>query len=112
MNQLLTLQEAAERLRICERSLRAFVDAGEIAYIDLARPHSKRRRMVFDPADLEAFATERRRKACPSSSGKTPRISGMNSAFKALDFAALRASRAAERQKLPSESAKPKPRGR
>jgi len=97
MNQLLTLQEAAQRLRMCERSLRACVDAGEIAYINLARPQAKKRRLVFDPADLEAFTAERRRKTCPSSSGKTPPISNMNSNFKVFDFEALREKRTAEK---------------
>ncbi|MCW2276329.1 hypothetical protein M2321_003934 [Rhodoblastus acidophilus] len=112
MNQLLSLQEAASHLRMCERSLRACVDAGELAYIDLARPQAKRRRMRFDPADLAAFAAERRRKTCPSSNGRTPPISGTNSGFNVYDFAALREKWDAEKPKSKNAPEKAKRRGK
>jgi excisionase family DNA binding protein len=51
---LLTLAQAAEKLGVCERTVREHVKARRLRFINLGRG-SKRVCMRFDPADLAAF---------------------------------------------------------
>ena len=62
MTELLTPQQAAERLRICQRTLLEHVKAQELDAIHVG--HGRvRRRLRFDPADLEAFNERRKAEA-------------------------------------------------
>ena len=54
MTDFLTLQQAARRLRICQRTLLEHVKARELDATHVGRGRL-RRRLRFDPADLEAF---------------------------------------------------------
>ncbi|MGY2986484.1 MULTISPECIES: helix-turn-helix domain-containing protein [unclassified Bradyrhizobium] len=76
-HQLLTPQEAAERLAITVEQLHDLVHDGEIAYIAVGRG-SKRPRRRFTEQDLSDFIEQRRRRE-PSSS--------------IVGFSALRAAR-------------------
>ncbi|WP_188518656.1 helix-turn-helix domain-containing protein [Alsobacter metallidurans] len=60
VRELLTLDQAASVLGISAKTLRAHVDDGEIAFINVRRGLLRTRRM-FDPADLDAFKSARRR---------------------------------------------------
>jgi len=51
---LMTVAEAAERLRICEKTLRRHIGSGELACIALGRGPDRRRRLIH-PDDLRAF---------------------------------------------------------
>lgn len=51
---LMTVAEAAERLRICEKTLRRHIGSGELACIVLGRGPDRRRRLIH-PDDLRAF---------------------------------------------------------
>jgi len=58
---LLTMQEAAERLGVCTRTLRGHIEDGDISYVELGHG-TKRKRRKFSPADLDAFIANQRRK--------------------------------------------------
>ena len=99
MSDLLTLEKAAEKLGICVRTLRDHVRYGEISYIVLGRGVKRRRRM-FDEADLEAFKERQRRiDQCQSTSQKTRRSSISTSNVPVVAFTALRNARRKERRK-------------
>ena len=84
MGNLLTAEQAAARLGICERTLRKLRQRGEIAYIALTD-----RKFAYTEADCDEFLSARRRKdePCPSPSHlRGRRISSMTSRSKASGF--------------------------
>jgi hypothetical protein len=84
MADLLTAEQAAARLGMCERTLRKLRQRGEIAYIALTD-----RKFAYTEADCEDFLSARRRKdePCPSPSHlRGRRISSMTSRSKVRDF--------------------------
>lgn len=72
MPDLLKPAEAAKFLGVCEKILVRHVDAGDLPAIDVGRG-AKKRRLRYDPADLEAFKEKRKTsgKACQSGKAKT-----------------------------------------
>ncbi|MBX5171397.1 helix-turn-helix domain-containing protein [Rhizobium sp. NZLR1b] len=62
----MTPQQAAEILTISVKLLRAHVKAGDIAFIAKGTG-VKRRKMAFDPADVQEFIDRRRTRKCQSS---------------------------------------------
>ncbi|MFG1238045.1 helix-turn-helix domain-containing protein [Xanthobacter autotrophicus DSM 597] len=98
MPRLLTMEEAAEQLGIGIKTLREHVRHGEMPFISMGRGEKRKRRM-FDPADLQAFVAARReREPCPSIEPKTARCTTTISNIEVYDFTALQAARAAEKQ--------------
>ena len=77
---LLTELEAAERLRVCPRTLRKERQAGRLAYILIGRC------VKYHPADLESFIE--RARICQSLADPAPRSTGSHSASRVVDFAA------------------------
>lgn len=97
-DQLLTPAEAAARLRISRRTLDGHVASGGLRYISVGLG-LKRRRMRFDPADLDRFLEGQRRVECPPvavPARRRPPATGT------IDFQALleerRAARRAEQE--------------
>jgi hypothetical protein len=97
MADLLTPKEAAARLRICPRTLLEHVKAMELDAIHIG--HGRlRRRLRFDPADLEAFNQRRKAEAreligeqsCRSTSTKRRRSIITTSNAKVVGFMELR----------------------
>lgn len=88
---LLTEREAAERLSICERTLRKERQAGRLPYIKFGRA------IRYAPADLEAFIESAR--LCQSIAEKAPRIGGIRSLSPVVDFEAARAARRSAKQR-------------
>ncbi|WP_394648165.1 helix-turn-helix domain-containing protein [uncultured Sphingomonas sp.] len=60
VSQLLTSEQAAERLHMSERTLRKLRQSGEIAYIAVTD-----RRYRYTPEDLDAYLETRRRQEAP-----------------------------------------------
>ena len=97
MSELLTPHQAAKRLQISEKTLKRHVDAQELAAIHIGQGRVKRR-LRFDPADLEAFKQRQKAQAreligsppWQSSKNRTHRTSIMNSNSKVTAFAVLR----------------------
>jgi hypothetical protein len=85
---LLSPRQAAARLAISEALLRRHVDAGEIPYILLGRGE-KRRKIGFDPADLDAFVDQRKQRACPSTAPRARRSGTSISGSVVVAFTAL-----------------------
>ncbi|WP_412758570.1 helix-turn-helix domain-containing protein [Methylobacterium radiotolerans] len=94
---LLTLAEAAARLRISPRTLLGHVRVGRIPYVSVGLGLQRVRRR-FDPTDLDRFLEEQRRVDCRATVPARRRLPGVNG----IDFAALleerRAARRAERK--------------
>ena len=93
---LLTPQQAARRLCICQRTLLEHVKAQELDAIHVGRGRL-RRRLRFDPADLDAFNERRKAEArqliggqgpCQSTSTKNRRSTTLtsNTSFYHFDF--------------------------
>lgn len=93
---LLTSIEAAERLRICERTLRKARQRGEIAYIAVSD-----RRVAYTVEDCDAYIESRRRRdeKCPSTKTLGRRIGNTTSSTRSGGFMArlekLRAGKSA-----------------
>ncbi|WP_424974841.1 helix-turn-helix domain-containing protein [Methylobacterium brachiatum] len=94
---LLTPSEAAARLRISRRTLDGHVASGGIRYISVGLG-LKRKRIRFDPADLESFLERQKRAECPSTNVRARRLTRTISASGAIDFQALLEQRRAERR--------------
>jgi excisionase family DNA binding protein len=92
----LTIRQAAARLGIGERTLRAHIQSGAIKFVDVGRGR-ERSAARFTPEDIEAFKAQRGRKW---RSADEARSTTTSSSFEAVDFAALLAKR---------HSAKPAP---
>ena len=54
-----TVVEAAERLRICTRTLRRMIAAGEITSIDIRRTGAGRARLRITAAELDRYMHSR-----------------------------------------------------
>lgn len=76
---LLKPAEAAEYLGICEKILVRHVDAGDLLAVDVGRG-AKKRRLRYDPADLDAFIAKRKSAAreCQSGNKKTAFINSIS----------------------------------
>jgi excisionase family DNA binding protein len=72
MSALLSADEAAEQLQMSTKTLRRHVKDGTIGYIVTGRGF-QRQRIAFDPVDIEAFKSERRRRSPPCQS-TAPRV--------------------------------------
>ena len=96
MGALLTAEQAAERLGMCERTLRKLRQRGEIAYIALTD-----RKFAYTEADCDEFLAARRRKEQPCPFVKTParRTGSTTSRGMGSGFMAQQASRRAEMRK-------------
>ena len=100
-NGLRTPAEAAARLQISAKQLRAFVRSGELRYVNVGRG-SKKPRIRFTDADLTEFIAARTRRnnpPCPSTARKTRRTTFMTSSSEVIGFQARRNARAAEKPK-------------
>src|SRR6266851_3828217 len=98
---LRTPTEAAARLRISAKQLRAFVRSGELRYVNVGRG-SKKPRIRFTDADLTEFIaarTQRNNPPCPSTNLRTRRIISLTSNSEVIGFQARRNARAAEKPK-------------
>ena len=98
---LRTPTEAAARLQISAKQLRAFVRSGELRYVNVGRG-SKKPRIRFTDADLTEFIAARTRRnnpPCPSTSRRTHRTTNMTSSGEVIGFTARRNARAAEKPK-------------
>lgn len=82
---LLKEHEAAERLGICERTLRKERQAGRLPYIKFGRA------IRYAPADIEAFIESAR--LCQSIAERVPRSGGTRSHSTVVDFEEARARR-------------------
>jgi hypothetical protein len=71
MPDLLKPADAAKRLGICEKLLRRHVDAGDLLAVDVGRGATKRR-LRYDPVDLDAFEEKRKTSGKPCQSGNDP----------------------------------------
>jgi hypothetical protein len=73
---LLTPKQAAQRLQVSIETLRGFVNDGALAFINMGRG-AKKKRMAFDPIDIEEFLRNRKRRLapCPPSTGRKARNS-------------------------------------
>ncbi|MBY5689379.1 helix-turn-helix domain-containing protein [Rhizobium leguminosarum] len=96
--QLLTPQQAAEILTISVKLLRAHVKAGDIAFIAKGTG-VKRRKMAFDPADVQEFIDRRRTRKCQSSNMPKAPIGKSNSISTVIPFEALQRPKARKRQR-------------
>lgn len=81
---LMTPEEAAAALGISGRQLRDLTADGAIPYIDIGRGKREARR--YEPSDIEAFKSERRKTACPSISVPAQRRTATTSASKVYDI--------------------------
>jgi excisionase family DNA binding protein len=101
MVELLTLREAAQRLKITPEQVAALVHDGEISYVNVGRGR-KRPRMRFTHQDIHGFIERRTRRdvPCPSTSLKNPPITASTSGSEVIGFMARRNAR---------HGAKPKP---
>src|SRR6266581_8213548 len=100
-NGLRTPAEAAARLQISAKQLRAFVRSGELRYVNVGRG-SKKPRIRFTDADLTEFIaarTQRNNPPCPSTNLRTRRTTFMTSSSEVIGFQARRNARAAEKPK-------------
>ncbi|RLP80540.1 DNA-binding protein [Xanthobacter tagetidis] len=105
MAKLLTMDEAAREMGICTTTLREHVRHGEIPFISLGRGEKRKRRM-FDPADLQAFiAARRERETCPSTKTSGAPTTNMTSRCEVLDISVLRAAHRAAKQSDSRKSA-------
>ncbi|WP_211258284.1 helix-turn-helix domain-containing protein [Sphingomonas sanxanigenens] len=84
---LLTEDEAAERLRLCSRTLRKERHAGRLPYVLIGRA------VRYTISDLESFIERARQDqpACPSTGPKTRRIGNTTSSSKVVAFTARQA---------------------
>ncbi|MBU1313969.1 MAG: helix-turn-helix domain-containing protein [Alphaproteobacteria bacterium] len=93
---LLTLKDVAEILAISERTVRDFVDAGAMPFVDIGHGR-KRRLMRFLPADVDAFIDGRRKIARPSLPPR--RVTPAATAAGAVDFLDILAKRKADQRR-------------
>src|SRR6266849_5594312 len=87
---LRTPTEAAARLQISAKQLRAFVRSGELRYVNVGRG-SKKPRIRFTDADLTEFIAARTRRnnpPCPSTNLRTRRITSLTSNSEVIGFQA------------------------
>jgi excisionase family DNA binding protein len=109
VNGLLTVDQAAVDLNVSPGTVRNYIKDGSLRFINVARKGSTRPRIRLDIADLAEFKQKHRAQEvpqCPSIVTKARRSTTM-----VLDFAALRAARAAEKRKR-QNALKEKKRGR
>ncbi|MCI1001766.1 helix-turn-helix domain-containing protein [Ochrobactrum sp. C6C9] len=94
---LLTIKQAAEALAISVRHLINLSEDGEIPYVNVGRGTRKIRR--YDPADIEAFKSQRKTVGVaeqqPASSRRVPRSSPLT----IVDFRALLEERRSRKRK-------------
>jgi hypothetical protein len=99
---LLTLAEAARKLRCSIKTLRGHIDAGDLRYVSIGKG-TKRPRRMFTPADLDSFVANQTRKdvPCPPTSQKMAarRISTTTSKCEVIGFTARRNARRAAKPK-------------
>lgn len=98
---LLTPPQAARRLAITTEQLIAFVNAGDLRFINIGRGTTKPR-YAFSPADLDAFIANRRTQGIPcqfSKPRKVRHISGTTSKSNVVGFMAQRDARLARKPK-------------
>ena len=88
---LLTMEETAEMLGICTKTLRAHVAAGDIRYVLVGKRTRK-----FTQSDINAFIEDRRE--CHSTDRKSLRTGTTTSRSKVYDFMAQRERRIEERR--------------
>src|SRR4051812_4197168 len=95
---LLTMRDAGRVLGVCEKTVRGYVDAGELAYIDLGRGLRRKRRMIH-PDDLAAFIERQRRTdaPCRSTSPANRRSTTSISNTKVVVLPVRRRSKASEK---------------
>jgi excisionase family DNA binding protein len=67
-----TIQEAAERMRVCDQTVRGLLHSGEL------RASRVGRRYLLDVADLDAFVLRRKRIVPPYRNGSRPWVSAMH----------------------------------
>lgn len=109
---LLTMDEAAAKLRVCRKTLMFHIRRGDLPFVVLGQDLKRPKRM-FHPADLVAFIDRQRRtEACQSTSQRERNTTSSTSNIEAIDFAALRAQRRGEKQKPSSGKGKPRPRAK
>jgi excisionase family DNA binding protein len=87
---LLTLAEAARRLGMSVKTLRAHAHDGDIRYVNVGRG-KERESMRFPPRDLEDFIAARSQTKAPqwSTGSKTARITTTTSGTKVIDLTVL-----------------------
>lgn len=108
--QLFTMEQTAEQLGICVRTLRDHVRRGDLAFIEVGQGKTKPRRL-FHPDDLMAFVNRQRRTepSCQSTSQRARISSSTTFNSEVVDFAEVRAQRRDEKRKGSSASARRKP---
>lgn len=111
MPELLKPAEAAKYLAIGEKLLKWHVERGELLAVDVGRG-VKKRRLRYDPADLDAFKSKRKTSARPCQSGnvKTESFNSISGSNVIALAEALASGKSAPPK--PSSSANGKPRSR
>jgi excisionase family DNA binding protein len=98
---LLTPAQAARRLGMSVKTLRAHVRTGDIRYVNVGRG-KERERIMFAPHDLEGFIaahTQTKAPPCPSSSPKARRTTTSTSSGEVVAFTARRNGRTGAKRK-------------
>ncbi|WP_443019457.1 helix-turn-helix domain-containing protein [Sphingomonas adhaesiva] len=90
MIDLLTPEQAAERLHLCTKTLRRLRSQGLIRYVAITD-----RKIRYRPEDCDEYVASRTRKAveCPSTSRRSRPITTTTSPGKVIGFTARRAAR-------------------
>src|ERR1700686_1514078 len=104
---LLTIEEAAEKLDVCKRTVDRHIRNGDLPYIVMGSGRQRLRRKIH-PGDLEGFIEARRRFDCQSTS--QPRVPSTRMISKSVKFGSpvLQAALASETLRHSRSSAKPK----
>src|SRR4051812_34280885 len=101
MSVLLTHHDTARRLGITKEQLTAFVQDGEIAYINVGRGKKRPRRRYTEQDISEFLERRRRREACLSIATSERRTTSSISRSTVIGFMARQS---AHRAKTPSDS--------
>jgi hypothetical protein len=96
-DRLLTLEETAERLGVCKRTLGRHIGHGDLAYIVTGNGRQRLQRKIH-PVDLQNFIDARRRFDCQSTSQPKARTTHTISKLAAIGFMAQRNARLSERR--------------
>jgi excisionase family DNA binding protein len=99
---LMTLPEAAEFLRISERTLQDHVAAGEIRYIAIGSG-VKRRKKLFDETDLAEFIEGRKTVEAPKCQSTSRKVARRTSTISNIGEIVTPATRGRRTSEMPND---------
>src|ERR1700682_5852076 len=105
---LLTIEEAAEFLCVCKRTVERHIRNGELAYIVMGSGRQRLRRKIH-PGDLETFIEARRRFDCQFTSQQRVPSTRMISKSAKFGSPVLQAALASETLRHSKNNARSKP---